>query len=368
MRISEKDYPKCINFKIMKIEKKENKILKEKIASFNPNENGIFEHGIFGLPFETQESELVLVPAPWEATVSYGGGATKGPKAILDASQQIDLYDPIYPDAWKKGIAMLDIPVDIFQKNLQVRKKVEIYLKGYFAKNIDKGLQKEINADCALFNDQIEMITDELLKAEKIVGVVGGEHSVSLGYLRALSKKYKNFGILHVDAHMDLRPAYEGLVYSHASIFHNVLEIKNISKLVQIGIRDFSQIENEKVKKEKKRVIVFSDYEIRKDIFEGKKWAKKCDEIIKELPKNVYISFDIDGLLPYLAPNTGTPVPGGFSINEVIFLIEKIISSGRKIIGFDLCEVSPGEKNDWDGNVGARILYKLCLLSLKSQK
>jgi len=352
----------------MKEKISKNKILENKIAKFNPNENGLSSHGIFGLPFNIEESEMILIPVSWEATVSYGGGTSKGPKAILDASQQLDLYDPIYPDAWKRGIAMKDIPSDIYYQNMKARKNVEKYLDGYIDGNIDKTLQEEINKDCSLVNDYVENITTKLLDDKKIVGIVGGDHSVPLGYFKSLAKHYKSFGILHIDAHADLREAYEGLTYSHASIFHNALEIKNISKLVQIGIRDFSEIENQKIKKEKGRVISFTDYEIKKDIFNGKTWAKKCDEIIKNLPRDVYISFDIDGLAPHLSPNTGTPVLGGFSLDEVVFLIEKIINSGRKIIGFDLCEVSPGKNSQWDGNVGARVLYKLCLLTLKSQK
>ncbi len=344
------------------------KILEKKIENFNPNENGLHDHGIFGLPFDVEESEMVLVPVSWEATVSYGEGTSKGPKAILDASQQLDLYDPIYPDAWKRGIAMKDIPTDIYYQNMQVCEKVKKYLDDYVNDTVNKNLQEEINKECILINNYVEDTTTKLLKDNKIVGIVGGDHSVPLGYLKSLSKQYKDFGILHIDAHADLREAYEGLEYSHASIFYNALKIKNISKLVQIGIRDFSEAENEVIKSEKGRIVSFTDYEIKKDIFKGKTWAKKCDEIIKHLPKEVYISFDIDGLAPHLSPNTGTPVLGGFTLDEIVFLLEKIVDSGRKIIGFDLCEVAPGENDQWDGNVGARVLYKLCLLTLKSQK
>jgi len=341
------------------------KILEEKIKNFNPNENGLFDHGIFGLPFNIEESELVLVPVPWEATVSYGSGASKGPKAILDASQQIDLYDSIYQNGWKRGIAMLDIPTDMYYENMKVCKKTTDYLNGYLNNDKDEKLLEEINLDCLNLNKRIEDLTDNLLKDDKIVGIVGGDHSSPFGYFKSLAKKYKDYGILHIDAHSDLRCAYEGFNDSHASIFYNVLSIPNISKLVQVGIRDISEEEINTIKSEKGRVVLYTDYEIKNDIYKGKTWSKKCDEIIKNLPKNVYISFDIDGLEPSLCPNTGTPVPGGFKIEEITFLLEKIIISGRKIIGFDLCEIGKGE---WDGNVGARVLYKLCMLTLKSQK
>lgn len=344
-----------------------NKILEEKVSNFNPNDSGSLNHGIFGLPFNVEESRVVLVPVPWEATVSYGEGTANGPKAILNASQQIDLFDPINPDGWKEGIAIEDIPSSIFYQSKQVREKTIKYLEKYHNKIIDKDLQEEIRTDCLKLNNYVKEKTLKLLDDDKIIGIVGGEHSVPLGYLEALSNKYKDFGILHIDAHSDLRNAYEGLEFSHASIFFNALKIKNISKIVQVGVRDFCEEENDLINKEKKRISQFTDYEIRKDIFYGKTLKKKFDEIVRELPENVYISFDIDGLIPYLSPNTGTPVIGGFTIEEVVFLFEEVIASGKKIIGFDLCEVAPGE-DEWDGNVGARILYKLCLLILKSQK
>jgi agmatinase len=345
-----------------------NEITKQKLEKFNPNENGLHDHGIFGLPFNTEESKLVLVPVPWEATVSYGSGASRGPKAILDASQQIDLYDDLNPNAWRLGIAMQDIPTDMYYENMQVCEKTKKYLDGYLNGEKDENLLEEINNNCKSLNKRVEEITAKLLEENKIVGIVGGDHSSPFGFIKALSKKHKNFGILHIDAHADLRCAYEGFNDSHASIFHNVLSIKNISKLVQIGIRDISEEEINTIRNNKDRIILYTDYEIKKDIYKGKSWDKKCDDIIKHLPKDVYISFDIDGLCPSLCPSTGTPVPGGFKIEEVTYLIEKIVKSGRKIIGFDLCEVVPSKDgSEWDANVGARVLYKLCLLILKSQ-
>ncbi len=347
--------------------KEKKKILEEKISNFNPNDSGSLYHGIFGLPFKQEESKMVLVPVPWEATVSYGEGTAEGPKAILDASQQIDLFDPINPNGWKEGIAMMDIPSSIFYQSKQVREKAEKYLEKYNDKNINKDLQAEINADGLELNKYVKEVTTKLLNEGKVVGVVGGEHSVPLGYLEALSGKYKDFGILHFDAHMDLRDAYLGLLFSHASIFFNALKIKNISKLVSVGIRDFCEQEYELTQKEKNRISIFTDYDIKKDIFRGKTFKDKAKEIISELPENVYISFDIDALIPYLSPGTGTPVIGGLTVEEIVFIIEELIASGKKIIGFDLCEVVKG-KDEWDGNVGARVLYKLCLLALKSQK
>jgi agmatinase len=109
--------------------------------------------------------------------------------------------------------------------------------------------------------------------------------------------------------------------------------------------------------------------ELKRNSFEGKTWKRQCEEIIATLPQNIYISFDIDGLSPDLCPNTGTPVPGGFSFREMDYLLNMLATSNRRIIGFDLCEVSPGKESDWDANVGARVLFKLCIYtSLNSKK
>ena len=350
----------------MENQKNQKLTLEEKIAKFNPNENGLRDHGIFGLPFSEKESKIVLVPVPWEATVSYGSGATLGPKAILAASQQIDLYEEFLPDFWKKGIAFSDNSQDIFSKSKKTYKKTKKYLQKYAQGVIDYKLQKEINNQCEALNDYLEQKTLGLLNENKFVGLVGGDHSVILGYLKALSQKHQSFGILQIDAHADLTDAYEGLTYSHASIFHNLLQMKNIEKLVQVGIRDFNQ-DSDLIRKEKeeKRVVVFSDFNLKKAVLNGNSWAQECDKIITELPQKVYISFDIDGLDPSLCPHTGTPVPGGLAFNEVMLLLEKIALSGKEIIGFDLCEVAPGQ-DEWDGNVGARVLYKLCLYAAKT--
>lgn len=339
----------------------------EKLKNFNENENGLRDFGIFGLPFEAEESELVLVPVPWEATVSYAKGTASGPKAIKDASLQIDLYNPSFPDLWRLGIAIEDEDKGVVKQNQKIRKKVEKYLEKYIKGKVDEGLLQEINASCLSLKESIKSKTSKILDQGKIVGLVGGDHSTPLGYLEALAERHESFGVLHIDAHADLREAYEGFTYSHASIFYNALKIKNLTKLVQVGIRDFSKGEQEVIENESGRVEVFTEYGLRKKLFEGATWASVCDQIVARLPEKVYISFDIDGLLPHLSPNTGTPVMGGFSMEELIYLFEKVLGAGKKIIGFDLSEVAPGE-DEWDGNVGARVLYQLSLLMLKSKQ
>ncbi len=193
-----------------------------------------------------------------------------------------------------------------------------------------------------------------------MVGIVGGDHSVPYGFIKALSELKPGFGILQIDAHADLRDAYEGFTFSHASIMYNALKLNGIKKLVQVGVRDECEDEINLVAKNE-LIVQYDDYLMAAAEFEGKNWGKQCVEIISKLPERVYVSFDIDGLSPEFCPNTGTPVPGGLSFQKAVYLLRKLVESGRKIIGFDVSEVAPG-KDEWDANVGARIIYKLCNL------
>ncbi len=345
------------------------KAREEKLKNYNPNENGLHDQGIFGLPFTGEESEIVLLPVPWEVTVSYNSGTASGPQEILFASHQIDLFDTLYPGGWRHGIAMQDIVPEWQSLSDKLREDVEFYLDSLssgiaFPDNM--GITAKVNRECEKLNTWVKAQTSALLEQDKIVGLVGGDHSTPLGYLQALAERHSAFGILQIDAHADLRDAYEGFTYSHASIFYNALQIPQIKKLVQLGIRDFCEAEFELSQSTSGISVIITDYDIKKKSFQGITWHDQCIEYIAHLPEKVYISFDIDGLEPSLSPSTGTPVPGGFKLEEVIYLIELLIESGRKIIGFDLCEVAV-DYNEWDANVGSRVLYKLCMLAAKSK-
>ncbi|MBC7865883.1 MAG: agmatinase family protein [Bacteroidia bacterium] len=336
----------------------------EKINNFNPNDLGDVNAGIFGLPFTTDEAEVVIVPVPWEVTVSYTCGTAKGPDAVFDASFQVDLFDPFVKDAWKTGIAMDEMNIEIQDKSDTLREKAEEYLD-LLSKGDDpeesqlmKGIRKEINAACEWMNAEVKKRVLHFLEKKKIVGLLGGDHSTPLGMMQALAEKFGEFGILQIDAHADLRDAFEGFQYSHASIMFNALKIKEVNKLVQVGIRDYCEDEFDLIKNSNGRVKTFFDRDLKQARYAGENWSETCDRIIAELPNKIYLSFDIDGLDPKLCPNTGTPVAGGFETEEILFLLEKIVKSGKKIIAFDINEIAPGE-DEWDANVGARLLYRI---------
>jgi agmatinase len=332
----------------------------------NPNNN------IFGLPTTEEDAQLVIVPVPWEVTVSYGSGTARAPEAILKSSLQVDIYDPDIPEGWKRGYYMRQTDRKILMKSDYLRKEAELYID-YISKGDDVSANqfmsktiRDVNAGSIYLNTWVYDQTKALLDKDKLVGLLGGDHSISLGFFKAIGEKHGDFGILQIDAHCDLREAYEGFNYSHASIMFNTLnEIPQVQRLVQVGPRDFSQRECEFIENSQSRVITYFDKKIKTRQFEGDTWKNIVEEIVSKLPDKVFISFDIDGLDRKLCPHTGTPVPGGFETEEVYYLFNKVIESGKKIIGFDLCEVGISD-TDWNSNVGARVLFKLCNLLVAS--
>lgn len=339
------------------------------LSSFDPNSVGIKSNNIFGLPFGEDDAKLVLVPIPWEVTISYRDGTSRGPEHIFDASLQIDLYDPDVKDGWKKGFYMQDEDKEIRKKSDFLRQCAELIIShmeegGVVSDNehLSEKLREINDGSTALIN-LIKERTLELLNKGKKVGLIGGDHSTPLGYIKALSELHSDFGILQIDAHADLREAYEGFTYSHASIMYNVLkEVPQMKKLVQVGIRDYCDEELEVIEQNPDRIKTFFDKDIKEQQYEGATWQQVCQQIVDSLPQKVYISFDIDGLDPKLCPNTGTPVPGGFEMEQIFYLFKQIHKSGKELIGFDLNEVSAGEHglDGIDSIVGARVLYKMC--------
>jgi agmatinase len=333
----------------------------DSIAQFDPNAPGT-SGNLFGLPFSTENAEVVIVPVPWEVTVSYKDGTAKAPHAVLKASTQVDLFVKDIPDAWKLGIAMLPIPQNLYEENRKLRTLAVQHIQSLNegGSTTDNPVLDKINEACENLNIYVKNTTLKQLKEGKLVGLLGGDHSTPFGFLRALSERYDRFAILQIDAHADLRKAYEGFTHSHASIMYNALKLPAVAKIVQVGIRDYCEEEVMVMKRAAGRVVTFFDEDIKAHQYEGKSWDAICNAIIKELPEFIYISFDIDGLDPKLCPHTGTPVAGGFQFHEAQYLIKKLVKSGKRIIGFDLNEVAPADGDEWDANVGARMLFALC--------
>jgi agmatinase len=338
------------------------------LSQYDANSLGNPNFNLFGLPTTESEARLVIVPVPWEVTVSYSAGTARAAENILKASRQVDLYDADYHNLWRSGFYLREVDKKILLKSDYLRKEAELYIDYISSgEQVEKNnfmcrSLKEINEGSLFLNNWVHTQTRELLDKGKLVALLGGDHSTPFGFIKALTEKHGSFGILQIDAHCDLRKAYEDFKYSHASIMYNVLEeLPGVEKLVQVGIRDYCDEEVEYIRANNDRVVTFFDQQIRERQYEGDTWRNIVDDIVAQLPQKVYISFDIDGLDPKLCGDTGTPVPGGFEVEQVYYLFKKVHESGRKIIAFDLNEVGVGS-TDWNANVGARVLFKLCSL------
>ncbi len=342
-------------------------------AAFDPSAAASPDSGIFGLPHSPDEAHVVLIPVPFEATTSYGGGTSDGPSAVLEASRQVDLFDVETGRPYERGIALLPEPAEWRAWNSRAKERAVPIVEAGGIDHANAELQAastEVNQLCEQLHDAVYRTAREWLAKGKRVGAVGGDHSISYGIIRAHAEKYPGLGVLHLDAHADLRNAYEGFTWSHASIMHNVMErIPGVKSLVQVAIRDMSEDEHRYIAASNGRVRAFFDSDINHKRFDGIPWNRQVDAMLEGLPQHVYLSFDIDGLDPTLCPHTGTPVPGGLSFPEAVALISGVVRSGRTIVGFDLTEVAPDpEGGEWDGNVGARLLYKMIGWMLKSER
>ena len=330
---------------------------------------------LYGLNSTYETSEVIVIPVPWEGTVSYGRGTAAAPEAILEASSQIDLCDVEGAKAYKRGIFMLEIPEEIKKLNTEAKSFVrhEKYTEKYTVHQAEQQAEIVVENAGALnllsdkVNNYVYATAQKIISAGKIPVVLGGEHSVPYGAIKALAENRAggSFGVLHLDAHFDLRKAYEGLTFSHASIMYNVISnVSEVEKLVSVAVRDFCEEELEFASANKK-IAFFSDNDLALAKIKGESWFSITERIISELPKNVWVSFDIDALDPSLSPHTGTPVPGGLSFHEANHILRRVVETGRKIVGADLCEVAVPSvegnlgEGEWDANVGMRVLYKI---------
>ncbi len=336
-------------------------------AVFDPDAAASDESGIFGLPADPDSAAVHVIPVPFDATTSYRKGTARGPDAVLRASRQVDLYDVHFGRFWQKGIAYIEADPRIARLNAKASERADrvIAVGGRIEgrKGLARDLEK-VNAIGAELNEIVRGEVDRVLSRGKLPALLGGDHSTPFGAIQAVSERHPGVGVLHFDAHADLRDAYEGFTWSHASILNNVVtRLDGVAKVVHVGIRDFGERELELIQQSKGRVTALFDADWARAKLDGANLRELVHKTIAQLPQEIYVTFDVDGLDPTLCPNTGTPVPGGLSWHEALLWIEEIAKSKKRVVGLDLNEVSPGATDDeddsWDAIVGARLLYKL---------
>lgn len=336
-------------------------------TTFDPNAAAAHAENLYGLPADEGTASVIVVPVPFDATSSYGTGSKDGPAAILRESLQVDLLDRRFGRVYQRGLYMQPIPAEIAALSDRAAALTRPIIDRGGATDADAEAVRETDDICWRVNEHVHERVRAIYEAGKTPGVVGGEHGVAFGAYRAAAEVFPGVGILQIDAHLDLRPAFEGFRWSHASIMHNVLtELPGVARIVQVGIRDFCEQEAELAEAESERIRVHFADDLADERFFGTPFRDLCERIIDDLPPRVFVNVDIDGLEPSLSPNTGTPVPGGLSWDQFSVLLQLLRDSDREVVGFDLVEVSPSPLPDArpiDAAIGARVLYRLCGLA-----
>ncbi|HCN06181.1 MAG TPA: agmatinase [Bacteroidetes bacterium] len=277
-------------------------------------------------------ASIAIVSAPYEHTVSYGGGAGKGPKAILKASAYVEFYD------------------DEFDRELCFEEGITTLKPLSFGKSVDRA---------AL--DILEEQVTNLLDMEKFVVTLGGEHTISTAPIAAHYRRYPKMSILQFDAHSDLRASYEGSPWSHASIMARVAEFFPSERITQVGIRAQCKEEAEFIRSH--GVQTFYASGIRRGTYGD--WIER---VVNSLGQDVYVTFDVDALDPAEMPSTGTPEPEGLRYTEALAVLRALVASGRNIIGFDVVELAPIEGLHYPDLTAARLVYKMLNLAYESRR
>lgn len=275
-----------------------------------------------GIPNEyatSNKSKIVLIPVPYDGTSTWQKGANKGPQAFLEASENMELYD--------------------------IETDFEVYKQGiYLADPVTENSSPEEMIKA------VHQVTKEYIKKNKFVTLFGGEHSISIGSIRAFNECYNNLTVLHIDAHADLRPEYEGSKYNHACA---VYEANQTTNLIQVGIRSMDSIEKTIMDKDK----VFFAHEMIANEY----WM---DEVVELCTDNVFISFDLDALDPSIFPATGTPEPGGLFWYETLEFLQRVFHE-KNVVGFDLVELCPHEISKNSDFLAAKLYYKMLSYKFK---
>tara|TARA_R110002049_G_scaffold102605_2_gene248279 strand:+ start:4971 stop:5915 length:945 start_codon:yes stop_codon:yes gene_type:complete len=269
-----------------------------------------------GIPDEfaqLEKAKVVLIPVPYDGTSTWGKGADKGPAAFLEASENMEWYD-------------IETDTEVYQQGI------------YLANSVDEDSSPE-----AMVN-AVHKVTKEYIKRNKFVTIFGGEHSISIGTIRAFNECFDNLTVLHIDAHADLRKSYDGSKFNHACAVHEASQTTN---LLQVGIRSMDAIEKTFIDEEK----TFFAHDMVNDEY----WT---DKVIDLMTDNVFITFDLDALDPSIMPSTGTPEPGGLFYYETLEFLKQVFAD-KNVVGFDIVELCPNKSDKTSDFLAAKLYYKM---------
>ena len=269
-----------------------------------------------GIPDEFAQLEtakVVLIPVPYDGTSTWGKGADKGPKAFLEASENMEMYD-------------IETATEVYEQGIHLTAPVT-----------------ENSSPEAMVNE-VHKITKDFIKRNKFVTLFGGEHSISIGSIRAFNECFDNLTVLHIDAHADLRESYEGTKYNHACAVHEASQTTN---LIQVGIRSMDAIEKTFMDQEK----TFFAHDMVNDEY----WI---DKVVEACTDTIFITFDLDVLDPSIMPSTGTPEPGGLLWYETLEFLKQVFTE-KNVVGFDIVELCPNEADKSSDFLAAKLYYKM---------
>ena len=269
-----------------------------------------------GIPDEfaqLEKAKVVLIPVPYDGTSTWGKGADKGPEAFLKASENMELYD--------------------------IETDTEVYQQGVF---LADAIQEDSSPEAMV--NAVHKTTKEYIKKNKFVTVFGGEHSISIGTIRAFNECFDNLTVLHIDAHADLRKSYDGTKFNHACAVHEASQTTN---LIQVGIRSMDVIEKTFMDEEK----TFFAHDMVADDY----WT---DKVVDLMTDNVFITLDLDALDPSIMPSTGTPEPGGLFYYEILEFLKQVFQD-KNVVGFDIVELCPNEVDKSSDFLAAKLYYKM---------
>lgn len=268
-----------------------------------------------------EQSKIVLIPVPYDGTSTWLKGADKGPEAFLKASENMELYDiETNSEVYKEGVFLAD------------------------AINENRSPEKMVEA--------VHQITKSFIKKNKFVTIFGGEHSISIGTIRAFNEAFDNLTVLHIDAHADLRKSYEGSTCNHACA---VYEASQITNLIQVGIRSMDVHE--------KTVMDYDKTYFAHEMAFDSTWM---DSAIEQMTENVFITFDLDALDPSILPSTGTPEPGGLFWYETLDFLKQVFRE-KNVVGFDIVELCPNENDKSSDFLAAKLYYKMLSYKFKNE-